>query len=106
MLLRQLVYLRALARERHFGRAQPPAASPSRPYQPRLKQLEAELAVPIVQRGRRFEGFTPEGFRVVEWAQRILAHCDGLQQEVANIWGLSGHLGIGAIPPRFPWCRV
>jgi Transcriptional regulator len=50
-----------------------------------VKQLETELAVPIVQRGRRFEGFTPEGFRVVEWAQRILADCDGLQQEVGEM---------------------
>ena len=99
MHLRQLVYLRALAQERHFGRA----ASACRVSQPTLsaalKHLEAELAVPIVQRGRRFEGFTPEGLRVVDWAQRILAACDGLNQEIGQMRrGLVGHLRIGAIP--------
>ncbi|MEA2779634.1 MAG: hypothetical protein QOK29_1178 [Rhodospirillaceae bacterium] len=99
MLLRQLVYLRALARERHFGRA----AIACRVSQPTLsaalKQLEAEFAVPIVQRGRRFEGFTPEGARIIDWAQRILADCDGLNQELSELrQGLVGHLRIGAIP--------
>ncbi len=99
MHLRQLVYLRALARERHFGRA----AAACRVSQPTLsaalKQLEAELAVPIVLRGRRFEGFTPEGLRVVDWAQRILADCDGLNQEIGQMRrGLVGQLRIGAIP--------
>jgi DNA-binding transcriptional LysR family regulator len=99
MLLRQLVYLRALARERHFGRAAATCGISQPTLSAAVKQLEAELAVPIVQRGRRFEGFTPEGFRVVEWAQRILADCDGLQQEVGEMRrGLSGHLRIGAIP--------
>ncbi|HEY2112687.1 MAG TPA: LysR family transcriptional regulator, partial [Dongiaceae bacterium] len=62
MLLRQLVYLRALARERPFSRAA--ACGISQPtLSAAVKQLETELAVPIVQRGRRFEGFTPEGLR-------------------------------------------
>ena len=82
MLLRQLVYLRALARERNFGRAAAACGISQPTLSAAVKQLETELAVPIVQRGRRFEGFTPEGFRVVEWAQRILADCDGLQQEI------------------------
>jgi DNA-binding transcriptional LysR family regulator len=99
MLLRQLVYLRALARERHFGRAAASCNVSQPTLSAALKQLETELAVPIVQRGRRFEGFTPEGARVVDWAQRILADCDGLNQELSELrQGLVGHLRIGAIP--------
>ena len=99
MLLRQLVYLRALSRERHFGRA----AAACRVSQPTLsaaiKQLEEEFAMPIVQRGRRFEGFTSEGMRIIEWALRILADCEGMTQEIGELrHGLVGHLRIGAIP--------
>lgn len=35
----------------------------------------------IVQRSRRFEGFTPDG--VLAWARRVLADCEGLRQPVA-----------------------
>jgi DNA-binding transcriptional LysR family regulator len=99
MLLRQLVYLRALSRERHFGRAAASCHVSQPILSAALKQLETEFAVPIVQRGRRFEGFTPEGARIVDWAQRILADCDGLNQELSELrQGLIGHLRIGAVP--------
>jgi DNA-binding transcriptional LysR family regulator len=99
MLLRHLVYLRALSRERHFGRAATVCGVSQPTLSAAIKQLETEFAVPIVQRGRRFEGFTPEGARVVDWAQRILADCDGLNQEIGQLrQGLVGHLRIGAIP--------
>jgi len=60
MLLRQLVYLRALARQRHFGRAAATCGISQPTLSAAVKQLEAELAVPIVQRGRRFEGLELE----------------------------------------------
>ncbi len=99
MLLRQLVYLRALSRERHFGRAAAACGVSQPTLSAAIKQLEAEFAVPIVQRGQRFEGFTPEGARIIDWAQRILADCEGLNQEMSEMrHGLVGHLRIGAIP--------
>jgi DNA-binding transcriptional LysR family regulator len=99
MLLRQLVYLRALSRERHFGRAAATCGVSQPTLSAAIKQLETEFAVPIVQRGQRFEGFTPEGIRIIDWAQRILADCDGLNQEMSEMrQGLVGHLRIGAIP--------
>ena len=73
VLLRELEYLAALARERHFGRA----AAACHVSQPSLsaavRRLEHDLGVSIVQRGRRFAGLTPEGERVLLWAHRILA---------------------------------
>lgn len=99
MLLRQLEYLAALAREQHFGRA----AAACHVTQPALsegiRRLERHLDVQIVRRGRQFEGFTPEGRRVVRWARRILADADELRQDLASMRdGLSGVLRIGAIP--------
>jgi len=35
-----------------------------------LKQLEEFLGVMLVQRGSRFQGFTPEGARALDWARQ------------------------------------
>ena len=99
MLLRQLEYLTALARERHFARA----AAACHVSQPSLSagiaKLEAELKVAIVVRGNRFGGFTPEGERVVVWARRILAEADALRGDLGAMRaGLSGGLRVAAIP--------
>ncbi|MFC7221221.1 LysR family transcriptional regulator [Streptomyces polyrhachis] len=99
MLLRQLEYLNALSREGHFARA----AGACHVSQPALsagiRKLESELGVQIVQRGQRFEGFTPEGAQVLKWAQRMLAEQEQLRQSLESMrGGLSGVLRIGAIP--------
>jgi hypothetical protein len=59
MFVRQLMYLAAVARERHFARA----ANSCHVSQPTLssgiRKLEEELGVPVVVRGHRFHGLTP-----------------------------------------------
>jgi len=99
MLFRQLEYFVALAQERHFARA----ASACYVSQPALseaiRKLEQELKVPLVRRGQKFEGLTPEGERLVHWARRILADCDALKQEVTALQtGLVGELRLGVVP--------
>ena len=99
MLFRQLEYFVALARERHFARA----ASACHVSQPALseaiRKLEHELKVPLVRRGQKFEGLTPEGERLVHWARRVLADCDALKQEVTALQtGLVGELRLGVVP--------
>ncbi len=99
MIVRQLEYLTTLAREGHFGRA----AAACHVSQPTLsagiRRLEQELGLPIVRRTRRYEGLTPEGEHVLEWARRVIADVDGLHSEVrAMRHGLTGQLRIGAIP--------
>lgn len=99
MHLRQLEYLSALAREQHFARA----ATACHVSQPALsegiRRLEADLGVQIVRRSRSFEGFTPEGERVVHWARQMLANADELRSELSSMReGLSGRLRIAAIP--------
>jgi DNA-binding transcriptional LysR family regulator len=55
--------------------------------------------VQIVQRGHRFEGFTPEGELVLSWAHRILAEQSALRHELTSMrGGLNGMLRIGVIP--------
>jgi DNA-binding transcriptional LysR family regulator len=99
VLLRQLEYLTALAQERHFARAAEVCHVSQPSLSAGIRKLEIDLKVAIVRRGRRFEGFTPEGERVVMWARRILAERDALRDDLSAMRsGLSGVLRIGAIP--------
>ncbi|WP_336208667.1 LysR family transcriptional regulator [Nonomuraea sp. LPB2021202275-12-8] len=99
MLLRQLEYLVALARERHFGRAAAACHVSQPSLSAAIRKLERELDVPLVLRGQRFAGLTPEGERVLLWAHRILADADALRQDLSRMReGLSGTLRLGAIP--------
>jgi len=99
VLLRQLEYLVALARERHFARAADACHVSQPSLSAGIRRLEGELGVLIVRRDRKFAGLTPEGERVLLWAHRILAECDGLRQDLdAMRGGVSGVLRLGAIP--------
>lgn len=103
MFIRQLNYLVALAQEKHFGRA----AAACHVSQPALsgaiRSIEQELGIVIVQRGRRFQGFTRDGERVLAWARRVLADCEGLRQEArAGEDDPVGTLRMGAIPASLP----
>jgi DNA-binding transcriptional LysR family regulator len=103
MLLRNLRYLEALAREQHFARAAQACQVTQPTLSAGIKQLEEELGLLLVQRGQRFQGLTPEGLRVVEWCRRILADVESLGQEASKLKaGLVGRLRIGAIPVALP----
>lgn len=99
MLLRQVEYLVALAREGHFGRAAEACHVSQPALSAGIRKLEAELGVQVVKRAQRFEGFTPEGEQVLRWGQRVVAERAALGQTLAEMRsGLSGTLRIGAIP--------
>jgi len=103
MVIKQLKYLTALAREKHFGRAAAACHVSQPTLSAAIRQLEEDLGVPIVERGQRFKGLTAEGKRVLEWAHRILADCDALQQDLSQArHGLTGRLRLGAIPAALP----
>ncbi|MFD3585531.1 LysR family transcriptional regulator [Streptomyces sp. NPDC058683] len=103
MLLRQLEYLVALARERHFARAAAACHVSQPSLSAAIQRLEHELGVPIVRRGRRYEGLTPEGEVVLAWAHRILAERDALRQELSALRdGLTGTLRLGIVPTAVP----
>ncbi|MFO1123599.1 MAG: LysR family transcriptional regulator [Hyphomicrobiales bacterium] len=104
--IRQLQYLAALAREKHFTRAAQACHVTQPTLSSRIRQLEQELGVPIVARGQRFIGLTPEGERVMKWAHLILDNWQSLTQElnqIRNLKGeLTGRLVLGVIPSALP----
>jgi DNA-binding transcriptional LysR family regulator len=103
VVIRQLEYLVALSREKHFARAAESCHVSQPALSTALRQLEEELQVPIVERGHRFQGFTREGACVLDWAKKILADRDGLAQELSMLQqGLAGMLRIGAVPSALP----
>jgi DNA-binding transcriptional LysR family regulator len=53
----------------------------------------------LVQRGSRFQGFTPEGERTLDWARRIVGDTRAMRQEINSLKDeLSGEIRIAAIP--------
>jgi DNA-binding transcriptional LysR family regulator len=99
----KLEFVLALARERHFGRAAEACGVTQPTLSAGLKQLEDTLGVRLVDRGSRFQGFTAEGERVLDWARRIVGDSRALRQEINALKkGLSGHLRIAAIPTSLP----
>ncbi len=103
MFIRQLEYLTALDRERHFGRAAAACHAAQPTLSAGIRSLERELGVPLVRRGREFEELTPEGELILGWAQRALADIESLKQEASRLrGGLEGTLRIGAIPTSLP----
>src|SRR5262245_58300333 len=108
--IRQLQYLAALAREKHFTRAAKACNVTQPTLSGRIRQLEQELGVPIVERGQRFHGLTPEGERVLKWAHAILDNWGSLQQEISKLRNtkgtLIGRLSLGVIPAGLPMAAL
>ena len=99
----KLELLLALAQEKHFGHAAEKCGVTQQTLSAAVKQLETRLGVMLVLRGSRFQGFTPEGERVLGWARRIVADQRAMLQDVSVMRGsLEGHLRLGAVPTALP----
>src|SRR5216110_513658 len=95
----KLDFILALAREKHFGRAAEACGVTQPTLSAGVKQLEEQMGVLLVNRGSRFQGFTPEGQRVLDWARRIVGDTRAMRAEINALrHGLSGRLRIAAIP--------
>ncbi|CCE00650.1 LysR family transcriptional regulator [Bradyrhizobium sp. STM 3809] len=95
----KLELLLALAKERHFGRAAEACGVTQPTMSTSIKQLEEILGVMLVQRGSRFQGFTPEGERTLDWARRIVGDFRAMRQEINGLKDkLSGEIRIAAVP--------
>ncbi|MCC6002671.1 MAG: LysR family transcriptional regulator [Pararhodobacter sp.] len=93
----------ALANERHFGRAAVAHGVTQPTLSAAIRQLEGELGVQLVARGARFQGLTPEGERVLDWARRIVTDTRQMSEEMrARRKGLGGTLRLGVIPTALP----
>ncbi len=95
----KLEFLLALAREKHFGRAAEACGVTQPTLSAGVKQIEDTFGVLLVNRGSRFQGFTPEGERVLNWARRIVGDARAMREEVHALkHGLVGRLRLAAIP--------
>jgi DNA-binding transcriptional LysR family regulator len=95
----KLDFILALAREKHFGRAAEVCGVTQPTLSAGVKQLEEQMGVLLVNRGSRFQGFTPEGQRVLGWARRIVGDTRAMREEINSLrHGLTGRLRIAAIP--------
>jgi DNA-binding transcriptional LysR family regulator len=98
-LIDKLEFILALAREKHFGHAAEACGVTQPTLSAGVKQLEDQMGVLLVNRGSRFQSFTPEGQRVLEWARRIVGDSRSMREEINSLkLGLSGRLRLAAIP--------
>lgn len=97
MLIRQLEYFVTLAKVKHFARAAEMCCITQPALSTAIRNLEAELGIQVMKRGRRYEGLTPEGEHILQYASQILASWQGMKQ-VAAITKNPNKLRIGVIP--------
>ncbi len=99
MIARKYLYLVALAKEKHFGRAAAACNVTPSTLSAAIRELEAELGVSLVERRQQFTALTPEGQCVLDHARRVIATASDLKQELAQQRGaLTGVLRLGVIP--------
>jgi DNA-binding transcriptional LysR family regulator len=98
MELRQLRYVEAVARHRHFTRAAEELHVAQSALSHQVRRLEAELGVELFERTSRHVAATEAGEAVAARARRILAEVDGAREEVDELQGVTrGHVSIGAL---------
>jgi DNA-binding transcriptional LysR family regulator len=102
-MLEKLEFMIALSREQHFGRAAESCGVAQPTLSLGIQSLEQMLNVPLVRRSSRFQGFTPEGERVLVWARRLVGDAHAMRKDILNLnTGVDSHLRIAAIPSAMP----
>jgi len=102
--LKQLRYFDALARHQHFGRAAETCAITQPALSLQIKELEALVGAPLVERGARQVRLTPLGERFLTRARSVLVGVDELEEVVRASEGpLAGRLRLGVIPTVAPY---
>jgi len=97
--LRDLQFLSALARHRHFAKAATACGVSQPAFSMRIRAMEDRLDTAIVKRGNRFQGLTPEGEAILRRARPILEEMRALEQDILAAKGaVSGTLTLSVIP--------
>jgi len=104
MNIRDLTYLRAIARHKHFGKAAE-ACNVSQPtLSVQLKKLEVDLGVVLIERTKRAAMLTPIGQRVLELAGEALGAVDAIRSITAEASDpFAGRFRFGSIPTISPF---
>ena len=101
--LRQLRYLTALARHRHFGRAAEDCAVTQPALSMQVRELEREIGAELVERRPNEIVLTEIGAEAVQRAERILAATHDLVDFARHRDLLAGQLNLGIIPTLAPY---
>ena len=100
MELRQLRYVEAVARHRHFTRAAEELHVAQSALSHQIRRLEEELGTELFERTSRTVTVTGAGEAVAERARGILGQVDAVHDEVDELRGLvRGRVSIGATLP-------
>jgi DNA-binding transcriptional LysR family regulator len=98
--LRQLAYVEAVARHRHFTRAADELHVAQSALSHQVKRLEAELGTRLFERTSRRVVPTEAGEAVAARARRVLAEVAGVRGELDELRGLvRGRISVGALLP-------
>jgi len=98
MELRQLRYLEAVTRHRHFTNAADELHIAQSALSHQVRRLEQELGVELLQRTTRSVQPTEAGEIVAARARTVLAETEALQLEIDQLRGLlRGHVSVGAM---------
>jgi LysR family hydrogen peroxide-inducible transcriptional activator len=102
--MRHLRYFDALARHRHFGRSAEASAISQPALSLQIKELEAILGAPLVERGPRQIRLTALGEDFALRAREVLRAVDEMGALArASSGPLSGRLRLGVIPTVAPY---
>jgi len=101
--LRQLRYLSALSRHRHFGRAAEDCAVTQPALSMQVRELEREIGTELVERRHGDIALTDIGLEVAERAEAILTATRDLVDFARHREVLSGPLRLGIIPTLAPY---
>ncbi|MEP5758474.1 MAG: hydrogen peroxide-inducible genes activator [Litoreibacter sp.] len=101
---KQLHYFDALARHRHFGRAAEVCAISQPALSIQIKELEAIVGAPLVERATRQIRLTPLGEDFLKRVRTVLVNVGELEELTRAAKGpLAGRLRLGMIPTVAPY---
>lgn len=96
--VKQLRYVEAVARHRHFTRAAEDLHVAQSALSHQVRRLEDELGIALFERTSRRVVPTEAGVAIAARARRVLAEVDGAREEVDQLRGaLRGRIWIGAL---------
>ena len=104
MNIRDLIYLKAIARHKHFGKAADSCNVSQPTLSVQLKKLETDLGVTLIERSKRAVRLTPIGEKVLSLAEAALGAVDAIRTISAEASDpFSGQFRFGSIPTISPF---
>ncbi|HEY3487153.1 MAG TPA: LysR substrate-binding domain-containing protein [Gammaproteobacteria bacterium] len=104
MNLRDLKYLIAIAKHRHFGKAARECFVSQPTLSTQIKKLEEELGVILIERNNKQVLLTETGAQIIVKAQQILKNVDEVREIAAQYRDPgSGKIALAAIPTLAPY---